>query len=193
MTLVWSAQALSLVFHRFYSTSHGDSPYRPFICFLPKDHGSPIFWDDARLQQYAFSSSPNAREVVQRVSFFKTNQLERYNKMFPLLFREFPHLFHPSVHTVGAWLWGSAMVESRNWFVNRQRPPMISHALVPLADLVNHRLEEGGGGKTDASGSLFQLVAGSYLPPFLPHPIPSAFVFVSPRLEQGEKEKVFAH
>eukprot|EP00802_Teleaulax_amphioxeia_P015259 Tamp_15346.p1 GENE.Tamp_15346~~Tamp_15346.p1 ORF type:complete len:440 (-),score=50.20 Tamp_15346:230-1462(-) len=160
------ALALSLMFSRFYSLPHGESPYRPYLCFLPTEHGGPIFWDDARLQKYSSSSSSSyAHEVVKRVSFFKTNQLVRYNKMFPLLFREFPHLFHPEVHTVGAFLWASAMVESRNWFVNRKRPPQIEHALVPVADMINHRLKEGGGGKTDSSGSRFQLVAGSSFEP----------------------------
>jgi hypothetical protein len=36
--------------------------------------------------------------------------VDSYNRMFPLLFRKFPGLFHPDVHTPDAWLWAQAMV-----------------------------------------------------------------------------------
>ena len=160
--------AVVLVFERF----HASSSLRPWLCYLPAQNDSPIFWDDVRLSHLGPAS-----EAAQRVGYFRHNLLNRYNAIFPQLFRSFPRLFHASVHTVEAWLWACAMVQSRNWsvckqtpppvlwthalavggscalghmksdervlahrFANLKRPPYLKHVMVPIADVVNHRL-----------------------------------------------------
>ncbi len=69
------ALALVLVFERFRPAS----PLSPFICFLPRNHESPIFWDDARMEAQGQSTRQGSEpsEVAQRVSFFKRRLLER--------------------------------------------------------------------------------------------------------------------
>ena len=39
------ALALVLLFERF----NGNSPYRHYLCFLPRDNGSPVFWEDSQV------------------------------------------------------------------------------------------------------------------------------------------------
>jgi len=75
------ALALVLVFERFRPAS----PLSPFICFLPKAHESPIFWEDSRvaaLDQPTRKGGESA-EIPQRVSFFKHRLLERSFRVKP--------------------------------------------------------------------------------------------------------------
>ena len=54
-----------------------------------------------------------------------------------------------------------------------------------VADMINHRLKEGGGGKTDSSGSRFQLVAGYLFPFFLVFFFPDALCNISGNMSCG--------
>mmetsp|Transcript_57329 Transcript_57329/g.117323 ORF Transcript_57329/g.117323 Transcript_57329/m.117323 type:complete len:428 (+) Transcript_57329:69-1352(+) len=143
--------ALFLMYHRF----RADSPFRPYICTLPLNHTSPLFWDDDRLLAHGPLSTLHVRTTSAKLFL-----IQQYNRLLPLLFKRSPEIFSPSVHSLPVWLWAAQTVKSRNWYVNRKRPPAILHAMVPVADMINHRMQDGGGGRTSKDGNLFEVVAG---------------------------------
>lgn len=147
--------AIFLMYHRF----RADSELRPYICSLPHNYSSvPLFWDD---KQLIAVGQGHLSELGVRTTGAKLYVVQQYNRLLPLLFQRAPELFDPEVHTLPAFLWALQTVKSRNWYVNRQREPKIEYAMLPLGDMINHRQNEPGGGRTSSDGARFELHSGS--------------------------------
>jgi hypothetical protein len=64
-------------------------------------------------------------------------------------------MFDASVHTPEAWVWAMQIVKSRNWNVGRKREPLVSVAMVPLIDMINHVMGVQGAARSNLDGSKF--------------------------------------
>lgn len=140
-----------------------ESKFWPYLCAMPrqKDLTTTLYWSKHKLKAAnitAFKNDDKAQGQVQKGNLALQTErlrqlvLHKYNTHVPILLASFPDLFRRDFLNFSSWTWALTLVYSRNWGVTaptsdsagQHRGSSIgaygksSHALVPLADLLNH-------------------------------------------------------
>uniref|UniRef100_A0A6T8PBQ1 SET domain-containing protein n=2 Tax=Hemiselmis andersenii TaxID=464988 RepID=A0A6T8PBQ1_HEMAN len=140
-----------------------DGEWAPYVCLLPREMMSTMFWKQGELQALNNPSLYN-----RTVNLLHTLEWRHRVHILPALERH-PGLFDPRDVSLENWLWAMGNVNARNWGVNVPGRGKVN-VMAPVADLFNHRQfdrggpwlypgggERGGGGGSQAE---FRLYAG---------------------------------
>ncbi len=124
------------------------SPWREYICRLPRAFDTPPWWNDTRLDALA-----GDRPDLYGYSHYLRGRLRRaWADIVPPLARRHPALFPRRVFGYREWLWAWTAVNSRNFRVAGRpssRPAgggseSRTNVMVPVADMFNHRQGDNG-------------------------------------------------
>eukprot|EP00164_Ancoracysta_twista_P004157 GFYU01005588.1.p1 GENE.GFYU01005588.1~~GFYU01005588.1.p1 ORF type:complete len:489 (+),score=159.93 GFYU01005588.1:144-1610(+) len=121
----------SLVMSVAYERELQDSAWGPYIKVLP-DPTSALFFTQAELNEL------QSDNVVSQIAGIKNDVDEFYNQLFPYLFKTYPKMFFPTVHTRERFYWATASVWARSFSTTINDDDVWT--MVPYADLVNDEM-----------------------------------------------------
>ncbi|KAJ3021328.1 UNVERIFIED_CONTAM: hypothetical protein HDU68_009691 [Siphonaria sp. JEL0065] len=127
------ALTLALLFERTHNLAHPDrpSPWTPYLNSLPQRAPTPLFWSDQNLSLLSQTDTP--------ATIYKTSLRSDFDTLIlPFLVKN-PSLFPPTLRSTEEY-WqdfqdASSIVTSRAFAIDTFH----GDALVPLADLFNHK------------------------------------------------------
>merc|ERR1712137_53498 len=123
-----------------HERSNAQSPYKAYLDVLPASFPShPLSWTDEELAETAGTGLDNATKNIRRIL------QKAYENTDANVAQKNPTLF-PG-WSWDAYLWAFQVVNSRTWAITDEQGNKET-ALVPLADMLNHKPGAGTGGLT---------------------------------------------
>jgi len=108
------------------------------IDILPESYSQhPLMWDNEDFKYMAILEA--------KVELTRTTLEEDYERIKSTLFAEFPDEFPLSHFTLERYIWAYLTVTTRAWAVTNGQG-QLEMTLVPLADMLNHKVGNGEGG-----------------------------------------------
>jgi len=117
------------------------SAWYPYVCSLPRSYDFSLWWSKERMRVETKGQSNST--LAQRTEGTKRALISQYNKLFPLLFRQFPGAYDKKSHSFRHWLWASSAVYSRNWG-SPNKELTRGNVMAPVADMFNHHMGDRG-------------------------------------------------
>jgi len=109
------------------------SPWRTYLDFMRRQE-SPIWWDDAELDEL---QSPQLKKETKTVQ----GQIKAYyDRVYPYLIKTYPNMWKADVNDLDSFTWAALTIWGRAFNVAHWNSSDTEYALIPIGDLLNHRL-----------------------------------------------------